>query len=426
MTSRQRVIVHVDMDAFYASVEQRDTPALRGKPIIVGGHPTRGVVLAASYEARKLGIQSAMPMARAMRIAPGAIAVSPRFNAYMAASEEVFRIFESVTPEIEALSLDEAFLDVTASLSLFGTAQAIATKVRKRILDEVGLPASAGIAEVKLVAKIASDLAKPNGQLEVLPGTAQAFLAPLPVWRLWGVGPKTLAHLARESVRTIGDLTNRSPEWLRRHLGASGLRLRQLGLGEDVRPVATDRQVKSIGAQETFPQDVTDLGALQVAVHQHALKVGRRLRACRLRGRTVQLTLKFSDFRQVTRQCSLEPSTDDGQAIYRAVRRLLENHPRPQPIRLTGVAVSNFSPDRGPADLFAFKAESAENRINATLDRITHRFGHAAISTADVHATGRFDRATDGFYIEERRQSAARAETARGDLERAGRLEEES
>jgi len=216
-------IIHLDMDAFYASVEQRDFPDLRGKPVIVGGHPRRGVVLAASYEVRPFGVRSAMPMAVAMRKAPAAIVVPPRMAAYEEASEAVFAILSTVTPLIEPLSLDEAFLDVTASRKLFGGPAKIAAELRARIAAEVGLPSSAGIASVKFVAKIASDVAKPNGQLEVAPGEARAFLASLPVTRLWGVGPKTEAVLAKLGLRTIGQIAAADPDWLNRHLSGDAI-----------------------------------------------------------------------------------------------------------------------------------------------------------------------------------------------------------
>ena len=210
------------MDAFYASVEQRDDPALRGRPVIVGGDAHRGVVLAASYEVRPFGVRSAMPMARALQMAPDAIVVPPRHDAYADVSARVFEILESVTPLVEPLSLDEAFLDVTASRKLFGAPAEVARLVRARIAAELGLPASAGIAEVKLVAKIASDIAKPNGQVEVPPGGGAAFLAPLPASRLWGVGPKSARALAMMGLDTVGDIARQDPEALVRKLGPSG------------------------------------------------------------------------------------------------------------------------------------------------------------------------------------------------------------
>ena len=265
-------IIHLDMDAFFASVEQRDSPELRGKPVIVGGDPRRGVVLAASYEVRPFGVHSAMPMAVAMRRAPKAIVVPPRMTAYEEASDAIFAILSTVTPLIEPLSLDEAFLDVTASVKLFGAPSQIASDLRARIASDVGLPSSAGIASVKFVAKIASDLAKPNGQKEVAPGEARAFLAPLPVGRLWGVGPKTEAALSDLGLRTVGQIAASDPDWLDKRI-SGGRDLWELACGIDPRPVVPDREAKSIGTEDTFDEDLAEIEALLPHVHSQALRV---------------------------------------------------------------------------------------------------------------------------------------------------------
>jgi DNA polymerase-4 len=317
------VIIHIDMDAFYASVEQRDDPALRGKPVIVGGPPQRGVVLAASYEVRPFGVRSALPMARALKMAPKAIVVPPRFHAYVDASEAVFRIFERYTPQIEPLSLDEAFLDVGASESLFGNAVSLAARIRKEIRDELDLPASAGIAEVKFVAKIASDFAKPNGQKEVPTGTAKAFLAPLPVSRIWGVGPKTEEVLHKYGLRTIGDVASKDLEWLTRNLGSSAQHFWELSQGIDSRTVVSDREAKSVGAQDTFEEDLIGEELLKPHLHSQALRVGRRLRKSGVKARCVQLTVKYGDFTQITRRLTLDTPTDDGQTLYMTADSLL-------------------------------------------------------------------------------------------------------
>ncbi|MFP2933653.1 DNA polymerase IV [Pyxidicoccus sp. 3LG] len=377
-----RAIIHVDMDAFYASVEQRDNPALRGKPIIVGGHAQRGVVVAASYEVRPFGVRSAMPMARAMKAAPHAIVVKPRFSAYAEASEQVFAIFERYTPLIEPLSLDEAFLDVTASVGLFGSPSEIARRIRKEIADELSLPASAGIAPVKFVAKIASDLAKPNGQREVRPEETVAFLAGLPVSRLWGVGPKTEEALKVAGLRTIGDVAARDPEWLEERLGSSGRHLWELSQGIDVREVVPDRAAKSVGAEDTFEEDLTGMDALKPHVHSQALRVGRRLRRAGVKGRVVQLKLKFSDFTLITRRTTLREATDDGQTLYRTALELMERSHENKPIRLTGVSVQL---DEVPPQLGLFPAAPPRTaKLNAALDKIAERFGSKAITTADI------------------------------------------
>jgi DNA polymerase IV len=409
-----RAIVHVDMDAFYASVEQRDDPRLKGKPVIVGGHAQRGVVLAASYEVRPFGVRSAIPMARALKLAPHAVVVPPRFGAYVDASEAVFRIFERYTPQIEPLSLDEAFLDVTASTGLFGTPAALATRIRDEIAHETGLPASAGIAEVKFVAKIASDVAKPNHQREVPHGTARAFLAPLPVSRLWGVGPKTEAVLARQGLRFIGDVAAQPLEWLVRHLGPSAQHFHELSLGIDARAVVSDREAKSVGAQDTFEEDVLGEALVQPHIHSQALRVGRRLRKSGLRARCVQLTVKYFDFTQVTRRVTLPAPTDDGQVLYREALALVKKVDLSRPIRLTGVSGQELT--SGEAQLGLFSADAPPDkhrRLNQALDAIATRFGGAAVITADLHA-GHPDEARDGFYLEDKRERAARAEFERG------------
>jgi DNA polymerase-4 len=377
-----RAIIHVDMDAFYASVEQRDNPSLRGKPIIVGGHAQRGVVVAASYEVRPFGVRSAMPMARAMKAAPHAIVVKPRFSAYAEASEHVFAIFERYTPLIEPLSLDEAFLDVTASVGLFGSPADIARRIRKEIADELSLPASAGIAPVKFVAKIASDLAKPNGQREVRPEETVAFLAALPVSRLWGVGPKTEEALKVAGLRTIGDVASRDPEWLEERLGSSGRHLWELSQGIDTREVVPDRAAKSVGAEDTFDEDLTGVDALKPHVHSQALRVGRRLRRAGVKGRVVQLKLKFADFTLITRRVTMREATDDGQTLYRTALELLERAHEGKPIRLTGVSVQL---DEVPPQLGLFPAAPPRTaKLNAALDKIAERFGSKAITTADI------------------------------------------
>ncbi len=379
-----RAIIHVDMDAFYASVEQRDNPSLRGKPVIVGGHAQRGVVVAASYEVRPFGVRSAMPMARAVKLAPHALVVRPRFAAYAEASEQVFAIFERYTPLIEPLSLDEAFLDVTSSVGLFGSPADIARRIRKEIATELNLPASAGIAGVKFVAKIASDLAKPNGQREVKPHETVAFLAGLPLSRLWGVGPKTEEELTRAGLKTIGDVASRDVEWLEARLGSQGRHLWELAQGHDSREVVPDRAAKSVGAEDTFEEDLTGVDLLRPHVHAQALRVARRLRKAGVKGRVIQLKLKFSDFSLITRRTTLPSPTDDGQTLYRAALELLERSHADRPIRLTGVSVQSLG-EQEPQQLGLFSAPPPRSaKLNAVLDRITERFGAKAITTADI------------------------------------------
>ena len=402
-----RAILHLDIDAFYASVEQRDDPKLRGKPVIVGGHPTRGVVLAASYEARPFGVKSALPMSQAIRLAPHAIVVAPRPHAYADASDAVFRIFETVTPLIEPLSLDEAFLDVTGSVTLFGAPSKIAADLRARIAKEVGLPVSAGIAEVKYVAKVASDFAKPNGQREVLPGTAREFLAPLPVSRLWGVGPRTEETLRLLGLKTIGDLGRREKSWLEAKLGPTGIHLWELSQGLDDRPVIPDREAKSIGAQDTFDEDVLGQEALLPHLHSQALRVGRRMRRAGVKSRVVQLSVKYSDFTSITRRITLEQPTDDGQTLYREAIALLAKVDLTRRIRLTGVSAQDFGGSSEQLGLFAPAGPSKAEKLNAALDKIASKFGGAVIVPADLK-----DSTPDDERDELRREMGAR----RGDV----------
>ncbi|HEX3696914.1 MAG TPA: DNA polymerase IV [Polyangia bacterium] len=386
-SSANRAIIHLDMDAFYASVEQRNDPSLRGRPVIVGGHRRRGVVLAASYEVRPFGVRSAIPMARALKLAPDAVVVTPHFSEYVAASERVFAILHQVTPLVEPLSLDEAFLDVTASISLFGPPPEIARGLRRRIADEVGLPASAGLAAVKFIAKIASDLAKPDGQREVAEADGRAFLAPLSIGRLWGVGPKTERMLRLQGIETIGDVAARDPAQLERRLGPSGRDLWNLSQAVDPRPVIPDRDGKSIGSEDTFDDDLRGTEALRPYIHAQALRVAERLRAAGQKARTVQLKIKLADFTLLTRRSTYETAVDDGQTLYRTAMDLLAKAPLPQAVRLTGVSAQNLDGGGGDSGgqlpMFAPPAPPTE-RLNAALDRIGARFGQGVVTTADL------------------------------------------
>jgi len=323
-------------------------------------------------------------MARALVLAPGAIVVPPRFSAYSEASEQVFAILERYTPLIEPLSLDEAFLDVTASQTLFGSPAEIAARLRRDIAAEVHLPASAGIASSKFVAKIASDLAKPDGQREVRPEETRAFLAALPVSRLWGVGPKLEARLNQLGLRKVGDLARADPGWLTARLGDTGAHLAALARGEDDRPVVPDRSSKSIGSEDTFEEDVADLEVLRPRLHAQALRVARRLRRAGLRTRVVQLKLKLDDFTLQTRRCTLERPTDDGQELYRHALALLERAPLERPVRLTGVSAQELD-GVGEAQLGLFgEPPRRSEALNRALDAIADRFGRGAVAPADV------------------------------------------
>ena len=339
-----RQIIHADFDAFYASVEQLDNPELRGKPVVVGGSPDdRGVVASASYEARRFGVRSAMPMRTALRLCPEAIRRSPDFERYREVSRRVMAIFREVTPLVEPLSLDEAFLDVTASVVPNQDAGDIARGLRQRVSEELGLVISVGVATSKSVAKIASDIDKPDGFKLVRPGTEREFLSPLPVGRLWGVGPKRVKQLNDEGVHTIGELAAQPEEWFVRIFGRPGAHIRSLSVGEDDSEVSSERETKSLSAETTFSSDTGDREALQEMVSRLSQEVAGGLRDKALRGRTVKLKLRLSDFTTFTRQRTLPEPVETSEEIARAAGALLDAELAPQRrFRLIGVGVSGF------------------------------------------------------------------------------------
>jgi DNA polymerase-4 len=380
-----RTILHLDLDAFYASVEQLDDPALRGRPVVVGGPSDRGVVCAASYEARRFGVRSAMPTARARRLCPNGVFLAPRFDRYGELSDRVFRIYRRYTPLVEPLSLDEAFLDVTASRALHGTGAEVARTIRRAVRQECGLAVSAGVAEGKMAAKIATDLGKPDGLVEVPAGGVRAFLAPLPVSRIFGVGPATEAALRRLGVATVGELAAVDEAVLRRALGSAGPELARLARGEDPRLVEPGLAAKSVGSEDTFEEDLAGEDALLPHLREQAERVARRLRAAGLAGRTVTLKVKYADFESVTRRVTLGAPTDDGRAIYCAARAQLGRADLGRAVRLTGVAVSGFDEGQPQLDLFAPDVpESVERRraLNAAIDAIAGKYGEGSVRPA--------------------------------------------
>ena len=400
MAGPGRTILHLDLDAFYASVEQLDDPSLRGRPVIVGGPSNRGVVCAASYEARRFGVRSAMPTSQARRLCPEGVFLQPRFSRYGELSDRVFGIYRRYTPLCEPLSLDEAFLDVTASRALHGDGPSIAARIKREVRDETGLTVSAGVAEVKLAAKIATDLGKPDGLVVVPPGGVAAFLAPLPVGQLWGVGGVTEAALRKIGVNTIGDLARLPESAVSAALGADKAQgLRALARGEDEREVVPDEAAKSVGGEETFEQDLVGEVALARALLLQAGRVGRRLRVVGLRGRVVTLKVKYADFTQVTRRVTLPAPTDDDRLIYRTARDLLARIEAGRPVRLAGVTVSGFDEAAAAApadqlDLFAGPAEAAggaapgadprRRALHAALDKLADKYGERTVAPADL------------------------------------------
>ncbi len=377
-------ILHLDMDAFYASVEVLDDPALAGKSVIVGGDARRGVVTSASYEARRYGIHSAQPIAEAKRLCPGGIFLPVRMARYREVSREIFAIFHRFTPLVEPLSIDEAFLDVTGSVRLFGPAEQIARRIKETVRAETGLTVSAGVAATKFVAKIASDLGKPDGLVVVPASETQAFLDPLPITRLWGVGKATSRVLERLGVATIGALRRLPLARLRRELGTHGVQLHLLARGIDPRRVEPRRPVKSLGREETFPEDITDRGPLERELLALAVRVGRRARAHGLAGHTVVLKVKYGDFTLVTRSTTLAEATDDTSVIHRACRQLLEKtEAGRRPVRLLGLYLSRLVPAGAgsPSPLLEEGAEARrrQQRLHQALDRLAERFGERTV-----------------------------------------------
>jgi len=377
-----RTIIHVDMDAFYASVEQRDRAELRGRPVIVGADPRgRGVVAASSYEARRFGVHSAMPIGRAARLCPDGVFLPVDMEKYAGVSRQIMAILAGFTPLLEPLSIDEAFLDVTHTRALFGDGAEQARRIKSQIRTAVGLAASVGVASNKFIAKVASDLEKPDGLVVVAPGGEADFLAPLPVSRLWGAGRVTTADLESMGIRTIGQLAAIPPSHLRSRFGRGGALLSALAHGVDERAVEPFAPPKSMGAEETFELDHRDVERLRATLRGQAERVARELRAEGYAGRTVTLKLRFADFSTITRSHTSDP-TQDGLTVYREARALLDRVVLRQPVRLIGLSVSGLGPaGEGQLALLGPDAVRRE-RLARALDRLVERFGEESIRPA--------------------------------------------
>ena len=385
-----RAILHIDMDAFYASVEEHDNPALEGKPLIVGGTGGRGVVAAASYAVRRFGVRSAMPMREALRRCPEAIVVHPRMARYQEISEQVFAIFREFTPLVEGLSLDEAFLDVTASRQLLGAPEAIGAEIRRRIARQTGLTASVGIAPNKLLAKIASDLNKPDGMCHIDAGNLREILDPLPIHKLFGVGGKTLPTVLAAGIRTFGDARVASDEVLWRAFGKHGHAMRDRASGLDDRPVEPDREEKSISAEETFDTDIRAATELRTQLVHLADRTASRLRAQKLLAGRVSVKIRRGDFTTYTRQRSLKPPTQDTAIVSAAAEALLRGWLASQPraaVRLLGVGVSDLQ-SSSQSDLFSDPVPDAGSRLDSAVDGIRDRFGNGLLTRASLLPRG--------------------------------------
>lgn len=379
-----RTIIHVDMDAFYASVEQRDRPETRGRPVIVGADPRgRGVVSAASYEARRFGIHSAMPIGRAFRLCPQGVFLPVDMDKYAAVSREIMAVLAGFTPLVEPVSIDEAFLDVTASRALHGDGPTIAREIKKIIKTRVDLAASVGVASNMFVAKVASDLEKPDGLVVVPVGGEAEFLGPLPVSRLWGVGKVTGSELEAMGIRTIGQLARVPPAHLTARFGEHGPDLLNLARGLDHRVVEPDAAPKSMGAEETFGQDTCDVELLRATLREQSERVARELRAESYAGRTVTLKLRFADFSTITRAHSGDP-TQDGLSIFRSVDALFSRVRLAQAVRLIGVSVSGLGP-AGSGQLSLLEPDALRReRLARAVDRLASRFGDKAVRPAST------------------------------------------
>jgi len=410
----EATILHVDLDAFYASVEQLADPTLVGKPVVVGGLGPRGVVAAASYEARRFGVQSAMPMARARRACPDGVFLAPRFDAYREASRQVMTILRSFTPLVEPIALDEAVLDVAGARRLHGTGPEIAVAIRARVHDETGLVASVGAASTKLLAKLASDIAKPDGLLLVEPGDEIAFLHPLGVERLWGVGPATRRRLTELGVQTVGELSALPEDVLVGALGnAAGHHLHALAWNRDDRPVEPIQVAKSVGHEETFPVDVRDRAVLERELARLADGVATRLREASVAGRTVQLKVRFADFRTISRARTLREPTAVAADIAQVARVLLAGVPTDEGIRLLGVSVSKLgarsveqprlfetldlgdSSEEDPSGLDPVRT-ARRAAVEESVDAVRARFGTTAVAPGGLSPPAASDRELRG------------------------------
>lgn len=385
----RRWIMHVDMDAFFASIEQREHPEWKGKPVIVGGLSGRGVVSTASYEARRYGVHSAMPMSRARALCPEGIFVKPHFELYKKTSDEIHQIMLHYAAAIEPISLDEAFMDITGMGKQYPTLGAIGRAIKAEIFEKTCLVASAGIAPNKFLAKMASDMDKPDG-LTIIPyGREKEILAPLPIRRLWGVGAATERRLTEAGFRTIGDIQRAAPGAVEMAVGSQAALLRALADGIDDRPVRPVREVKSIGDEETYEHDLTDTAEIRRRIAIHSDVVARRLRKKHLAARTVSLKVRFSSFLTVMRSLSFEEATNLQEDIEEAALRLLERIPRTEAVRLTGVTCSNLSPEIDSPSLFPDRRTALRKAARA-VDAIQEKYGETAIRK--------------GFYLEENKK----------------------
>lgn len=382
------MIFHIDMDAFYASVEILDNPEFRGKPVIVGGLSGRGVVAAASYEARKYGVHSAMPMFQALKKCPDARVVIPRKSRYKQVSQNVMEILRSFSPLVEQVSIDEAYMDVSGCDRLFGPVHILAREIKNKIKECVHLTCSVGIAPVKFVAKIASDINKPDGLTLISPGELMDFISSLPIKKAPGVGPRVFGELSILGVSTVGDIQNISEKFLTNKFGKFGKRLKELSMGIDESPVLPFVNPKSISSEETLHFDTLDRELLKKYLLHQSNEVGRQLRKAGVRAKTISIKLKYSDFQQIARSTTLKNPTCSSNILYHEACRLFEACMLTQKVRLIGMGASGFVPIDQPVQLTLFDMSNRDDnnweKIDKTMDRIQERFGKKIISRACI------------------------------------------
>ena len=400
------IVAHADMDAFYAAVEQMDDPGLRGRPVLVGPTSGRGVVLTASYEARRYGVGSAMPVAEATRRCPEAIIVPPRFDRYQQLSAETMRVLGDFSPRVEALSLDEAFLDMTGAEAIFSGPRDMGRQIKRAVFEATGLRISVGISATKYVAKVASAYDKPDGLTVVPPDRVRAWLSPMPITKLWGVGEKTAPRLEAFGYRVIGDIAGADVGLLRRHFGSAGARIHDLARGLDPRSVKRARAAKSIGSTRTLSADVSRRQDIELHLRRAADRIARRTRSKNYVAGGVRVVLKTSRFELLTRQRTLGKRVDLASEFFAVGRRLLDEFDHPGPFRLVGMAAFDLDRRRGPRQLDLFE-DAERRRLETTIDEVVARFGRNAVMRA--RDLGHPGTVMDGAFLDTEQLAASAA-----------------
>ena len=383
------MIIHIDMDAFFAAVEQLDNPGLKGRCVIIGSPSGRGVVATASYEARRFGVHSAMPMFMAREKCPQGVIVRPRKRRYRELSVIIMDLLKEFTPLVEPVSIDEAYLDISGCRRLFGSPEETARRIKAKVLETVNLTCSVGIAPCKFLAKIASDMDKPDGLTIIRPEEAPAFVKTLPIGKVPGVGKKTLPHLKKIGIRSLGDVNNYSDEMLQKKFGKLGQHLRDLSLCRDNSRVTPFSRAKSVSSETTLAVDTADKKELQLHILRHSEDIGRQLRKLKVRAKTITLKVKHADFRQFTRSLTLAAPTHSSETIYKTAERLLAAYPLTTRIRLIGVGASGLGKKKGAVQMDLFKKRESSDynweKVDKAVDSIWKKFGNNTVKKASLH-----------------------------------------